>query len=144
MNNKGFGLRGTLVICSLFMFILVVITIYCHKEFNKNTVLTQEQEMKIADPIINPNVEEECVYKVLEKKLLNAAKNYKINNSNDKIIITLKTLQQNYLIGKINDPINEGISCNGYVIYTSNTNSYKSYLKCDGMYATINYNSELE
>lgn len=146
MNNKGFGLQELLVFIGLFMFILVAVAIYWKAKFGSNKLyedpiqIEENQKTKVDVEPIQIEIPKE--YKNLEEKLVNASKKYAFDRNKNNII-TLKQLQNSNLIGKLVDPNDSSVVCDGYVIYNSNTFVYNPYINCTGMYVTESYNSEL-
>ena len=143
MNNEGFGLQELLVFIGIFLFMLVAITIYGNAKlgndsfYEKPDVKVQEEDINKIEPT---TIEIPKEYISIENKLKNAAKQYSFDKSQN-TIITLKELQNNNLIGKLVDPNDKTVLCDGYVIYSNN--NYKSYINCSGMYITESYDNEL-
>lgn len=145
MNNKGFGLPEVLLFVGTSLFVLIVITIYINKNINNDKTISNKNNNTInIDTTLVPNkIEIPDEYIKLENKLKEASKKYKINK-NENIIISLNKLKKAKLLSKLIDPFDNNISCNGYVIYSSETKKYTPYINCPGMYATNNYNTEFE
>lgn len=144
MNNKGFGIQEMLVFIGLFMFILVAVIVYGRAKLSSdNNSITDNSNSIYTDSLdeLTPvNIDKTSnEYKNLEKKLQDASKKYSFDKSNN-IIVSLKKLQSEYLIGELIDSNN--IKCDGYVIYNNDTNEYKPYINCEGMYVTENFNSD--
>ncbi len=142
MNNKGFGLQEVLVFIGVSMFILVVIAIYINREFkniNNNNIQNIEQDITGYQPSMIKAPKE---YQDIENRMKEAAIKY--NNSEDEnTVISLKQLQNSNLIGKIYDPNDNSILCDGYVTYQSIDKSYTPYVYCKGMYTTELFDQSL-
>lgn len=138
MNKKGFGLPEVLAFMGLSMFALVVISIYIHKYFGVQN--GNNSSHKPTGVEIVPAEDTTKYYQELEVKLQNAAMKYS-HDKNENKAITLNMLQKANLIGEIKDPVVENVSCNGYVLYTSEDKNYDPYLSCDGTYTSFGFNT---
>lgn len=143
MNNKGFGLPEVLVFIGSSLFVLIVIAIYINNMNSNNTILTSSTSNSTNDTLVPNTIETPNEYIKLENKIKSAAKKYKFNK-NENIIISLNKLKKANLLNKLTDPNDQNISCNGYVVYSSENKKYIAYINCPGMYSTNNYNSEFE
>ena len=139
MNNNGWGLRVELLYILMFLFCLVIATI----GLNRLGLLGEN-----PDALIKPDTEEKEVYSYepLERKVVEAAKKYYIDNYTDStediVIIRTSTLISNGYMSVLTDEKNR--SCSGYakVITSSGGNVvYVSYIKCP-KYTTTGYESE--
>lgn len=146
MNNKGFGLSELLVFIGIFLFALVAITIYGRVKLGNDSYYDEpdiEVEEKVEKNVITPTkIEIPKEYIKLEVKLKNAAKKYSYSK-NENVVITLKELQDAYLIGTLYDPYDNTVICDGYVLYNKIEKSLTPYLKCEGMYITESYDENL-
>lgn len=148
MNNKGFGLQEVLVFIGIFMFILVAVAIYGRAKFSNPTDNKPESnasnEIDYTDSLdeLTPVVIDKTSnqYIDLENRLEEAAKHYLFDKS-ENIVISLKELQEEYLLGELTDSDNN--KCNGYVIYDSNEDTYLPYINCNEIYITKNFDKNL-
>ena len=146
MNNKGFGLQEVLVFIGISMFFLVVISLYWNQQFGSKKLYdiepTEEVEEKQQIEDIKPvEIEIPNNYKELENKLKESSKKYSFDKT-ESTIISLKKLQEDNLIDNLTDPFDNSISCDGYVVYTSENEVYTPYISCNGMYTTDSFNSD--
>ena len=144
LNNRGWGLQAMLVGVLVLMIALVIIAVLIQKTFND-----------IMEPINNENHYSENEskaetkydsYEEIENAIISAAKKYqKEYYSNildgEKISVTLKNLQEEKLIGEINDIKNKENICSGYATFINENDKilYNAYIKCGDNYETVGY-----
>ncbi len=150
MNHFGFGVIGFLfVLC--FLGICIYISVFHFQKltvsnsYSKNSYTVSSGGIgKMGNDysyIVHDSIHE---YRDLEFKLEQYAKEYVSQNSiisENKIIITLQTMQEKKIVGTIRD--SKQSICKGYVIYNSERKTYMPYLKC-GSYHSIDYLDYLE
>lgn len=137
LNNYGWGMKEFIIAISAFAFCMIIVIILCNSLINSNKDLDISTELKGSS---ESSIK---TYIGIEDKMVVSAKKYKIDETNDKIIISLKNLIQNGYINNVRDPKNNK-ECSGYVIYDGNKKEYKAYLSCAGNYQTSNYNKDFE
>lgn len=142
LNNRGWGLQAMLAGVLVLMIALVVISVLINKAF-----------ADIMEPIDHghQSSEEESdqkykSYEEIEDAIITASKKYQKKYYSDildgeKISVTLKNLQEEKLIGIINDIKDSDVSCSGYAIFINDDNKiiYNAYIKCEDNYETIGY-----
>ena len=148
MNNKGFGLQEVLVFIGIFMFVLVAVSIYGKAKLSNSDDKSIETNISDETDYIDSLDELTPVdinktdnqYIDLENKLVEASKHYLFDKS-ENMVISLKDLQDEYLLGDLVDTNNN--ICDGYVMYNSNNDTYLPYINCNGMYKTKNFDNNL-
>ena len=159
MNNKGFGLADMIIFIVVSLIVLIICVVYYDNKFGNKKINDNNTEYKIIGESntkeqkqIEEKIKEEeklskeeKKYNILKEKLINAATLYvseKYTGITDKMIINLNTLIELNYIEQLNDPFNDDITCNGYIIYNG-VDKYDVYLKC-GEYVSENYNVDFE
>ena len=139
LNNKGWWLGFLIVIGTIFLLILIFVSIrirtMTHQMNNK------KHENKTTENRKNDSVNT-GLYSVLEQTLKKSGETFTIyhptliDNIDDHLIVWVSTLKQEGLIDTLDDPEGEG-ECNGYV-FIKNDGSVQSFIKCS-KYETLNY-----
>src|SRR5574344_701829 len=146
MNKKGWGLSEMMFLTGIVLVALIVVGILVAINFKNND---------LKDPVVITNDDTEKKdnnnsYDDLENMMITAAKKYIENdtdqNKQEKIIVTLKTLQKEKLIEEIYDAKTNRTKCSGYVIIekTDEGTPYKPYMKCSFKYTTKDYSAEYD
>lgn len=136
MNNKGaVGLSEA--------FIFIAIVCLC-------ILITMIMYNKTVKDLFGGTSMNGLTYTDTENKITKAAKKY-TNNHNmepqrEVENITIKTLQNENLLGKINDPKDNTTICTGYVSYYKRGNDtfYDTFIKCGPNYHTKGYNANYD
>ena len=148
LNNRGWGLQAMLVGVLVLMIALVIIAVLIQNTFN-NIMEPINNDNHQTENDGNKNDEDKSQYKSyeeIENSILSAAKKYQKEYYSDildgeKISVTLKNLQEEKLIGEINDIKDKSIVCSGYAIFINDDEKiiYNAYIKCGDNYETIGY-----
>ncbi len=137
LNNYGWGMKEFIIAISAFAFCLIIAIVLASSLFKTSKPVNIKTEFKgSTESSIKTYID-------IEDKMIMGAKKYKVNITNDKVIISLKKLIENGYISNVRDPKNNK-ECSGYVIYDGNKKEYNAYLSCAGNYQTSNYNKDLE
>lgn len=132
LNEHGWGMKTLIIISSIFLLALIGTAI---------AIKNISNSMKSSDSSDSSSTTESS-YTILEDELKKAGENYTlyhetlINNSTDKILVSLDTLVEEGFINNIIDPDSDSY-CDGFVIIDTNK-KVKSYLKCS-LYKTSEY-----
>ena len=138
MIKNGWGMKEFIILLCCLGFCLTIVIILGNKLKHGNVDVKNNMPIEFggtSDTIKN--------YIEIEDKIANAAKNYKIEETEDTVIIKLDKLIENGYINIVKDPKNNK-KCSGYVIYTGTNKEYKAYLSCSGNYQTSDYNVKFE
>lgn len=154
LNRCGFGLGAAICFCCFLGFCLLLsafsyremiegkpVISFSFKSSHSSKVPYRMKNDYSGISIPRSNSDE---YSKLEARLKQMAQTYMQNNFNaseNKIVITLRTLQSKKIIDSLYD--SSGNLCNGYVIYDSILNLYTPYLRC-GTYKSVDYVNRLE
>lgn len=138
LNNKGWGLGFLIVIGTLFLLILIFVSIrirsitHQSKDDNKSSNNSSSENMTI----------DSSLYVSLEQVLKRAGETYTVyhttlvENTSDHLIVSFDTLKSEGLIESLSDPYGNG-DCEGYVFIKSDY-SVNPFIKCS-KYETLNY-----
>ena len=138
LNNKGWGLSFLIIVGTLFLLILIFVSLRIRsmthqvKDDDKDDKNKSSENMTIDDGLYEP----------LELVLKRAGESYTIDNSSeidnisDHLIVTFQDLKLRGYIESLADPNGTG-NCDGYV-FIKHDYSVQSFIKCDS-YKTTNY-----
>ena len=141
LDNRGWSFNFFIVVGTLFLLILIVVSIrirsmtHQFKEDNKEDSNKSSEKSTI-------NKTDDNVYVLLEQTLKKAGDSYAALNSSmvddidDHIIVSYETLKSNGFIESLADPNGSG-DCDGYVFIKSDY-SVQPFIKCSN-YETLNY-----
>lgn len=94
------------------------------------------------------NIDSTLTYTEMEELLKGSAieyvKKYYSDPSVSEVIIKDEDLEREALISGLHDPNDSSTSCEGYVIYQKEGNTYLPYLKCGSNYVTNGYNDNYQ
>ena len=137
LNNNGWGLRVMIVFSCLFIFCLLIATIWSARMglMNKQPIVEQANGKKV-----DIDEEENASYTDLEEKLKNSAQTYvsmeKINITSSIKIKYYELISKGY-IDSLYDSNNK--DCTGYVeVHGTDELSFEPFIKCES-YETIGY-----
>lgn len=143
MNNRGWGLRVMIALCSVLVaaFFIVVIII----STNFFGLLTSKKEE-------GSQIDQTRTYDSMELDMITATKKYvrKIYNNeleqNDPLYIKVSSLQNEKLLSILYDVKDDGIECSGYVkvIKVSSETIYEPYMKCGSNYTSKSYETRFD
>ena len=157
MDNKGWGMSDLFWILGVIGISLLLVSVFIrvtlkdtsisleNPEGNIETVSPEEapDELESESDNVEIEVNDTESYNELEELLKSAAEEYVSKYYSDETIssvsISLNQLEQEALISSITDPNDDNISCDGYVVYISENQSYQPYLKCGNNYQTPGY-----
>ena len=140
MKNKGFGISEMIIFCSIFLFGIIISTVLINKNLLKREINLQNN-INIAN---NNDSDEELLenkYIILEEKIKKATVLY-INDYKEKKVISTSNLQNENYLSNLVDPYDINKLCKGYAVI--NNDIITPYLRCEGKYATEDYDMSLE
>lgn len=139
LNNRGWGLSFLIVIGTIFLLILILVSLRIRSMTHQIKDDDKDDKNKTSETTtINGGL-----YESLELVLKRAGETYTIDNSSeidnisDHLIVTFNDLKARGYIESLADPSGNG-NCDGYV-FIKNDYSVQSFIKCSG-YETTNYN----
>lgn len=145
--------------------LLVSIVVYYHTFGNdRSSENYPEGEIEVTSPTEAPtepevleenenddkevNIDSTLTYTEMEELLKGSAieyvKKYYSDPSVSEVIIKDEDLEREALISGLHDPNDSSASCEGYVIYQKEGNTYLPYLKCGSNYVTNGYNENYQ
>lgn len=157
MNNKGWGMSDLLWILSVIGVSLMLVSVLIKVSFKEipisndfdnseiETIKPEEAPEKLEPEEDNVEIEvsDTNSYNEMEQLLKSTAEEYVSKYYSDSsvasVTISLNELEQAALVSSLHDPNDINVSCDGYVIYTSENKSYQPYLKCGSNYQTPGY-----
>ncbi len=163
MNNKGWGMTDMLWILAAFGIALIVVTILYVQNFKNFSSPTKMPEtspnIQVTSPTMAKEEEKEkeeheetsknsnLSYTEIEELLKSAAIDYVKQFYNDEsvseVIIKVSDLERESLISGIYDYNDPTSSCEGYVRYKKEGNTYDPYVRCGNNYVTAGFNDNL-
>ena len=81
---------------------------------------------------------------LLKGSAIEYVKKYYSDPSVSEVIIKDEDLEREAIISGLQDPNDSSTSCEGYVIYQKEGNTYLPYLKCGSNYVTNGYNENYQ
>lgn len=144
MNNKGFGMTEMIAFCSVLLFGLMVSAILINKNFKDvdKSKITDSINIAANMDYKKDNKKEKNIYSNLEAKIKKSATNYKNDKNISNEIVTYTTLQEEGYLDKLVNPSDINDICYGYAKIENN--KVIPYLRCEGNYATEDYNINFE
>ena len=133
MKKNGWGLSTMIIFCSIIAFCLIF-SIVMYKLYIEPSIARKTEDKPKEYNIVNKT------YIGLEEDVALFSKDY--FKSNDKDLVTLKTLVEEGFMESIYDLKDKSIKCSGYVTYKEH--SYHTYLKCGNNYETSGYVKDLD
>lgn len=161
MDNKGWEMADMLWILAALGLALVVVTILYVQNFKNLSSVTdstsESSNIQVTSPTIVKEEDKEeheetstnsnLSYTETEELLRSAAMDYVKQFYNDssvsEVVIKASDLERESLISGIYDYNEPTSSCEGYVIYKKEGNTYESYLRCGSNYITSGFNDNL-
>ena len=154
MNNQGWGLRVMLGFCGILALCIIIVAVTINNNFKSfwsgSPIITNNNNNKPGKNYIPE--EDQSGYHKIEGDMIKSAQRYIQKYYPDgspngtRLTVTVRSLQDEALIGKLTDPINSNIICSGYVnvIEDKSMESYEPYLKCGERYETSGYLNRLD
>lgn len=167
MNNRGWGMSDLFWILAILGIALLVSMVVYYQNFGNGSSAKDypEGEAEVTSPTKAPSEPEELeeenkeddkeidvdstlTYGEMEELLKGSAieyvKKYYSDPSVSEVIIKDEELEREALISGLHDPNDSSASCEGYVIYQKEGNTYLPYLKCGSNYVTNGYNENYQ
>lgn len=166
MNNRGWGMSDLFWILAILGIALLVSIVVYYQTFGKTSSSKNypEGEIEVTSPTEAPtepevleenenddkevNIDSTLTYTEMEELLKGSAmeyvKKYYSDPSVSEVIIKDEDLEREALISGLHDPNDSSTSCEGYVIYQKEGNTYLPYLKCGSNYVTNGYNENYQ
>lgn len=143
MNNRGWGLRVMIALCSVLVAAFFIVVIIISTNFFG---LLKPKKTQISQ------IDQTRTYDSMELDMITATKKYirKIYNNeleeNDPLYIKVSSLQNEKMLSVLYDVEDDGIECSGYVmvIKESRETRYEPYMKCGKNYVTQDYISRFD
>ena len=138
LNNKGWGLSFLIIVGTLFLLILIFVSLSIRSMTHQVKYDDKDDKNKSSE---NMTIDD-GLYEPLELVLKRAGESYTIDNSSeidnisDHLIVTFQDLKLRGYIESLADPNGTG-NCDGYV-FIKHDYSVQSFIKCDS-YKTTNY-----
>jgi hypothetical protein len=127
LNNKGWGLSFLLVVGTIFLLILIFVSIRINSMTKKHN-----QNRKLQEEIVDSSKSSNPLYSALETQVENAGKSYVVyhstlvENSSDHIIVSKNKLIEEGFISDLSDPDGNG-TCDAYSKAVDGVTYYKKY-----------------
>lgn len=160
MNNKGWEMADMLWILAAFGIALIVVAILYIQNFgdlsNSSKKASTSSDVQVTSPTMAKEEEKEpeetsektnLSYQEIEELLRSAAIDYVKQFYNDQsvseVIIKASDLEKEAMLSGIYDYNDPTSSCEGYVRYKQEGNTYEPYLRCGNNYITAGFNDNL-
>ncbi len=167
MNNKGWGMSDLFWVLGILGIALLVSIVIYQQTFGggsttknykegeievtspteaptESEVLDEENQEEDTEFDINKNVSYSDMEELLKSAAIEYVKKYYSDPSVTEVVITNEELEREALISGLHDPKDNSLSCDGYVIYQKEGNTYLPFLKCGTNYVTSGYNNNYQ